>query len=468
MRRLTLLILVALALSCAQNSQYSVEALKQFEADGSYVIPVKDQTVTLRKLDGDFFLMGDTPDLGLINKPTIHGVILDGYAIGTAPVSQSLWAAVMGGESGKGPVHGISWEQAQKFIGKLSALTGIPFRMPTEAEWEYAARRDASMYGGLWEWCQDRWVETLGENLGINPTGPSEGEIRALRGGGKKASPKSRQGLDQHVKPAAAGLRLAVSTGELCPEYWRNLILENKVEREQSNLKTEVIKVGGVAFGMIPVKGGTFKMGATAPTNLKVAEDDEFPVHEVTLDNFKIGQYEVTADLWKAVMGKLPPQQREGRYPVCNVSWYDVQFFIRELNRLTGRKFRLPTEAEWEYAAKGGLYSQNSPFSGAESSLAVSWHEMDDKKTRPVGKLLPNEIGTYDMSGNAWEWVQDRPGPYSEDAQVNPTGPAEAHADIRVIRGGSVSAKWQGCRVSNRGENYASKFKSTIGFRLAL
>ena len=448
---------VALAvISCAGGREPSVEALKPYESEGQYVVPVKDVTITLRKIDGSFFLMGETFDLGVVRNPTIVPAFLDGYAIGTEEVSKDLWAAVMGGEGGKGPKAGVTWADADKFIQKLSRLTGIPFRLPTEAEWEYAARGDASLPGSLWEWCQD----------------PQDDGSRPLRGGcqgEKNCKPNTRKTLEPHTKSPSAGLRIAVSTGEAAPAFWKEILQENRVPREVSDGKQETITVNGVSFKMIPVKGGTFQMGATAEVNLKSASDDEFPVHDVTLDDFKIGQTEVSCNLWKAVMGTIPPLLQGGTYPVGNVSWYDAQLFIQELNRLTGRKFRLPTEAEWEYAAKGGAKSRGYCFAGSNSSVETTWCELGDNKTRPSGGKFPNELGIFDMTGNAWEWVQDRPGPYTEEAQTNPTGPLEAAAgDVRVMRGGSVSAKWPACRVSNRGENYANMFKSTIGFRLAL
>ena len=128
------------ALASCQNNAVSVDNLKKFETEDGYVIPVKDQTITLRKIDGDFFVMGPTLDLGVTRNPELKGVILDGYAIGTDVI-----------------ISGISWDDAQKYVEKLRKQTGIPFRLPSEAEWEYAARQDRSMCGGLWEWCEDRW-----------------------------------------------------------------------------------------------------------------------------------------------------------------------------------------------------------------------------------------------------------------------------------------------------------------------
>lgn len=438
--------------SCGQKTA----SLQNYETPDGYVIPYKEGTITLRKVSPAFFLMGQTFDQGLVRNPVIRGVMLDGYAIGTEEMGA-----------------GMTWNDAQKFVKKLSQSTGIAFRLPTEAEWEYAARTDASMPGGLWEWCSDRWADDPPQQLLHNPEGPDSGNMRVLKGGSKadkEQKPSTRKVLEPYIKSPAVAFRLAVSTGEKLQGEWPELLLENKQVREPQDVKAETFTVNGVKFRMMPVEGGSFRMGATSGKNINSAGEDEFPVHEVTLDNYKLGEFEVTSELWKAVMGSLPPQIRDGKYPVCNVSWYDAQLFIGKLNSLTGRKFRLPTEAEWEYAAKGGLYTHDFCFSGSDQSLSVSWHEMENGKTREAGNRSPNELGIYDMSGNAWEWVQDRPGPYSEDAQVNPTGPTEARdgADLRVIRGGSVSGKWSACRVSNRGENFAYQFKSTIGFRLAL
>lgn len=455
--------------SCTQKTA----RLQDFDAGNCYIVPVKGSSITLRKVAPDFFLMGETFDQGLVRNPTIRGVLLDGYAIGTEEVSRDLWAAVMGGKGGPGPMSGISWDDARKFVGKLGKITGLPFRLPTEAEWEHAARADASFCGGVWEWCDGRWEDEPPQEVLINPDGPDSGPMRALRGGcqgEKDCRPVTRKGLEPFTRSGSAGLRLAVSTGEALQGLWPELLLENRQQRDDADLKAETFTVGNVSFKMMPVKGGTFRMGATSGVNAKAAEEDGFPVHEVSLDHFKMGQTEVTSDLWKAVMGSLPPLAKEGKYPVCNVSWYDAQLFIQKLNTLTGRKFRIPTEAEWEFAAKGGVLSHEFCFAGGNQILTVAWHDMEDKALHPVGKLSPNELGLYDMSGNVWEWVQDRPGSYSDQAETNPTGPAEGRngADLRVIRGGSVSGHWNACRVSNRGENFAYQFKSTIGFRLAM
>ena len=192
----------------------------------------------------------------------------------------------------------------------------------------------------------------------------------------------------------------------------------------------------------------------------------------MTLDNFKIGKYEVTQALWEAVMGYVPYGNQGPDYPIGNVSWYDAQAFIRQLNALTGRKFRLPTEAEWEYAARGGQKTHGYAYAGSPYPQGVAQYGYDDMRTRPVARYSPNELGLYDMSGNAWEWCQDRRGPYTSIAQRDPTGlellPENETMELRIMRGGSVATTPDKCRVSNRNEFDASRFRTTIGFRLVL
>jgi formylglycine-generating enzyme required for sulfatase activity len=158
--------------------------------------------------------------------------------------------------------------------------------------------------------------------------------------------------------------------------------------------------------------------------------------------------------------------------PVEQVSWNDCQAFIAKLNEMTGRTFRLPTEAEWEYAARGGKKTRGYNFAGSPFPQVVAQFGYEDMRTRPVARYSPNELGTYDMSGNAWEWCQDRVGPYTSVEQRDPTGPASVREndqlDPRIMRGGSVATTQDKCRVSNRGEFDPNRFRTTIGFRLAL
>ncbi len=224
----------------------------------------------------------------------------------------------------------------------------------------------------------------------------------------------------------------------------------------------------GVSFVMIPVEGGTFQMGATAEQGSD-AESDEKPAHEVKLSSFSIGQTEVTQELWEAVMGSNPSRWKGAKLPVENVSWNDCQTFITKLNQLTGQQFRLPTEAEWEFAARGGVNSKGYKYAGSDNIADVAWYSINsDSKTHEVATKAPNEIGVYDMSGNVWEWCQDRYGSdyYSSSVINNPTGPASG--SFRVSRGGSWYYSAGGCRVAYRRNDAPSYTASTLGFRLAL
>ena len=245
----------------------------------------------------------------------------------------------------------------------------------------------------------------------------------------------------------------------------------------------EAFTVNGVEFKMIVIDGGTFHMGATLEQGNY--DDDEKPVHSVTLSDYYIGETEVTQELWQAVMGSNPSiVTGNNQRPVEMVSWDDCQEFIKKLNQLTGKKFRLPTEAEWEYAARGGKYSRGYKYSGSSNSDEVAWYygnsgdkylsgEWNDDsiienncKTHPVATKEANELGLYDMSGNVWEWCNDWYGDYQRNSQTNPTGPSKGVG--RVLRGGSwCSDDWE-VRVSDRYYTAPDSSYSNVGLRLAL
>ena len=242
------------------------------------------------------------------------------------------------------------------------------------------------------------------------------------------------------------------------------------------------ITVNGVTFNMIKVDGGTFTMGATSEmTNPYM---DEKPTHQVTLSSYYIGETEVTQALWTAVMGNNPSWFKGDNLPVEQVSWEDCQTFIGKLNGLTGKRFRLPTEAEWEYAARGGNKSRHTQYSGSSiiDEVAWYWQNSGDKyltgdwdldkidtnncRIHPVKTKKPNELGLYDMSGNVWEWCQDRYAHYGSNAQTNPAGSDSGPG--RVSRGGYWGSDVRCCRSSNR-LNCSPGYRSYgNGFRLAL
>ncbi len=224
--------------------------------------------------------------------------------------------------------------------------------------------------------------------------------------------------------------------------------------------------IDGIIDNMVYVEGGTFTMGATSEQG-RDAWDGEKPKHKVTLSSFIIGKYEVTQALWEAVMGSNPSYFKGDNLPVEQVSWNDCQTFITKLNSLTGLNFRLPTEAEWEYAARGGNKSRGYKYAGSNNIDDVAWHTSNSSsKTHAVGTKQPNELGLYDMSGNVWEWCGDWYGDYSSSAQTNPTG-ATSGSD-RVYRGGSWYGLARSCRVSNRSYNTPGTSSSNLGLRLVL
>ena len=234
-------------------------------------------------------------------------------------------------------------------------------------------------------------------------------------------------------------------------------------EPEPEPPKIKVYEVKGVKFAMVTVEGGTFMMG----------NDDgklyETPAHEVKLKRFSIGQTEVTQELWEAVMGNNPSNWKGAKYPVESVSWNDCLAFIKKLNRLTGKHFRLPKEAEWEYAARGGNQSKGYTYSGSNNIKDVAWY-YNDNYSRPhrVATKEPNELGLYDMSGNVWEWCQDW---YDEDYYLyspirKPPGPFSG--EDRVIRGGSWGGNATLCRVTGRNFYFPEGTGNIVGFRLAL
>jgi len=192
----------------------------------------------------------------------------------------------------------------------------------------------------------------------------------------------------------------------------------------------------------------------------------EKPAHRVTVNSFSIGKYEVTQAQWKAIMGNSPSHFKGDKLPVENVSWEEVQQFISKLNAKTGKQYRLPTEAEWEFAARGGNMSKGYKYSGSNNVETVAWHAFNSEdKTHAVGTKSPNELGIYDMSGNVYEWCNDWYSDYSNGAQTNPQGPASG--SFRVGRGGSWSDFAARAGVSNRIFGMPNDRDFGIGFRLA-
>ena len=233
------------------------------------------------------------------------------------------------------------------------------------------------------------------------------------------------------------------------------------------------IDVNGIAIEMVLVQGGTFKMGATPELNaLAQCDADELPAHDVTLDSYYMGKYEVTQALWMEIMGSNPSQMiKKDECPVDGMTHLECLQFIEKLNERTGKQFALPTEAQWEYAARGGNKSQGYLYSGSNDATEVGWvmENMTEMGQHPCGQKAPNELGIYDMTGNVMEWCADYYGPYTEEAQVNPTGPeANSGTNTCVVRGGGYwdSASW--CRNTKRICYAETHSQMDIGLRLVL
>ena len=441
-----------------------------------------------------------------------HRVTVSSFSIGETEVTQELWEIVMGSNPSKLkgtklPVNNVKWSECQEFISKVNQITGKNYRLPTEAEWEYAARggskskgfkyigsndvNEVSWYrknsggtmhdvrmkkpnelglydmgGNVEEWCQD-WYGNYLSIAQTNPTGPSSGTEHILRGGnfrdeyGSDCTPSYRWAHEDDYALANSGLRLVLSS----PESERQKT-ENANQSERDRIIQKAIKE------MVYVEGGTFKMGGNGAFS-----DYSKPIHQVTLSSFSIGKTEVTNELWEAVMESPAPSGlytgKDALCPVSCVSWDECQIFIAKLNELTGKKFRLPTEAEWEFAARGGNKSKGYKYSGSNNVDDVAWG--DSNTPSIVARKMPNELGLYDMSGNVSEWCQDWYGNYSAEAQANPFGPVSGTE--RVIRGGHCGnfihrGKWlfnRTTRVFDRWRDKPNgKNNIQIGLRLAL
>ncbi len=214
-----------------------------------------------------------------------------------------------------------------------------------------------------------------------------------------------------------------------------------------------------IVVEMISVEGGSFQMGSEDGFH------SEMPIHTVSLDRFEIGKYEITQAQWVAVMGSNPSCYSGDNRPVEKVSWNDVQTFISKLNEQTGKTYRLPTEAEWEFAARGGVAESSTIYAGSSVLEDVAWYRHNAGYSRDVGTKQANELGIYDMSGNVWEWCSDCFDFYSSSPANNPQGPALG--STRIIRGGSNRLDAISCRVFNRSYYDPSTKHFCVGFRLA-
>ena len=255
---------------------------------------------------------------------------------------------------------------------------------------------------------------------------------------------------------------------------------QKEVTPASSNATIPAATIADIANNMVSVPGGAYTMGCQDGRDTD-CEDSEKPPHEVTVSTFYLSKYEVTQAQWRAVMGSDPPELNNtgcDQCPVERVSWNDIQEFLQKLNAQTGQKYRLPTEAEWEYAARGGQRGKanNYLYSGSNTIGEVAWYDGNaeqgnthgaEKTTRPVGGKKPNELGLYDMSGNVYEWCSDWYGDdyYENSPQQNPRGPGEG--TYRVLRGGGWGSSPRRCRAAPRNLSAPTSRNAGLGFRLA-
>ena len=480
-----------------------VTALIDYLLIGEWPI-VKEQftvngvTFSMVHVEGGTFTMGATEEEDadyqvFVGSPK-HQVNLSSYNIGQTEVTQELWVAVMGSNPSQNgsdlqcPVNCVTWDDCYTFISRLNELTGLRFRLPTEAEWEFAAKGGMNtrgyiysgsddidevawininsdnhchpvgnkkanelglydMNGNVDEWCHD-WYSLYTAEPVVDPTGPETGRSRIHRGG--------------NWNEGSALCRLTQRNG-YAPGTIRNymglrLVLDD----------IQVYTVNDVSFTMIPVKGGTFTMGATEEEDADYQVFVGSPKHQVTLSSYSIGQTEVTQELWLAVMGSNPSQNGSDlQCPVNCVTWNDCDTFIARLNAMTGLRFRLPTEAEWEFAAKGGIHSRGYVYSGSDDINEVAWiNTNSDSHCHPVGTKKANELGLYDMNGNIDEWCHDWYSLYTADPVINPTGPVTGMS--RIHRGGNWNEGASLCRLTRRNGYAPGTIRNYMGLRLAL
>ena len=270
-------------------------------------------------------------------------------------------------------------------------------------------------------------------------------------------------------------LKQYVLSIEKTSEHYRSTlelfsVAEDKLEYIDAQARRRRQLIPQLPQQMVRVEGGSFTMGCQSGRDDRiVCLDDEKPPHPVQVRSFEIGKYEVTQEFWEAVMGDNPSHFTGcARCPVEEVSWDDVQIFFRKLNELSGARYRLPSEAEWEYAARGGRQSQGYQYAGSDDADAVGWHEDNSEgRTHPVGQKRANELGLYDMGGNVWEWVQDC---WNDNYRGAPAdGRAWERGDYcspRVLRGGSWHSQPWAMRASNRSDVGFASLDNT-GFRIA-
>lgn len=443
----TLLSLIILISSCSSSRCDERERLAV-----SYESIPHVQMVDLSFVEPSFLVFNTALHTGRLIEGAEQSfpLLQSGFWISRSPVTPAVYEAYMG--EGTWPAAGVCHTDAEAFLDAVYTKTGIPVILPTEAMYE------AALESGIIDASKSS-PELLSDTFG--PDKPYNSLVTDWRGRGENKTmkvvrkPYSRDAIESYRRRQVNTFRVALRSDKKAPQEMVNTVTTSYTGAPKEVIPSkETFEVNGVSFAMLPVEGGTMTLGATEEQE-RYAEEDEAPLREVTLPSFALSETEVTVGLWQAVMGGLPALN-DKNYPnraVVGVSWYDAQRFVLKLRRLTGRPFRLPSEDEWEYAARGGKKTHGYIFSGSNS--VKDYVVCTVKEVRPaltdVASKKANELGFYDMSGNAWEWVRG----VDEDENC-------------ILRGGSRMSRSAACRVSNRQRLGPENKKDTFGFRLAL
>ena len=549
-------------------------------------------------IDPGTFVMGSPgaePGHEKDESPEHEVTITRGFYLGKYEVTQAQWESVMGSNpsfhtGADHPVEQVSWNDVQEFIQGWNEAKGDSlFRLPTEAEWEYACRAGTQtawsfgndddavddyawyasnndpkgakevgtklpnlwglydMHGNVSEWVQDRYGTYASEEQS-DPTGPATGDERVHRGGSYSSSPAYLRSANRSVMPAGNRLQLtgvrilklkdslelnawpvadagedrtvplglvveldgrgsSDADGDALRYRWAQIdgpevrvspintptttfvplepgqyvfalfVDDGKVESSPATVVIEVEESpymtgetdsvdlsGGATMEFVWIGPGTFTMGSSEQEEGRDQDEMQHPV--IISQGFFLGKYEVTQAQWESVMGNNPSYFPGENQPVEQVSWEDVQAFIQQLNEEMDDVYRLPTEAEWEYACRAGTTTKWSFGNDEDSFGDYAWYEGNNSSigTKEVGTKLPNPWGLYDMHGNVWEWCQDFYGAYVNDWQTDPSGPVSG--SDRVMRGGYFGGAVERLRSADRAGPEPSRRAYSIGLRL--
>jgi formylglycine-generating enzyme required for sulfatase activity len=514
-------------------------------------LPLKEKNWTLPGLGMKFvyvapgsFQMGSNTGSSY-EKPVHRATISRGYWIGKYEVTQKEYQSIIGSNPShfKGnnkPVEFVSWNDAVKFCQKLTAReraagrlpSGYEYRLPTEAEWEFAARGGTKsrgfkysgsdninsvawyysnssgkthevglnsgnelgiydMSGNVNEWCHD-WRGSYSSSSQTDPIGPQTGSYRVFRGGNcYQYAWRSRATFRFMSSPGYTSTNLgfriarAVQLNKQRSETGPDIVSKQKAEAKPSKAfspksntsKSKPIKnkpwtLPGLSMKFVYVPPGSFSMGS----NDSDSYSSERPVHRVIISRgYWIGKYEVTQSEYQLIIGSNPSKFKGSNNPVDKVSWNDAVKFCQKLTarerddgRLpSGFEYRLPTDAEWEFAARGGTKSRGYKFSGSDNANNVAWYLSNSRgETHEVGTKSGNELGLYDMSGNVWEWCHDWRRSYNSSSLTDPMGPQTGTS--RVYRGGSWVRSAASSRSTYRSSKQPGRARDDLGFRVVL